>query len=66
MCSYIKKEASREVSLQELDFDPSICMAAIFYSRPIRKIWPDIIVMLGIIVRAKFLKTTLSNRNVFS
>ena len=54
----------KEFSIQALDADCSVCMAAICYSHPIYKISSEITLLPQIIICAKFREDTSLNERV--
>ena len=55
----------KKFSIQELEFDRSVCMTAISYSDPILTISSDINLRFWIIIHAKFREDIMSNKKVF-
>ena len=52
-------------SLQKLDFDRSVCMAAICYSDPIKTMSSQITLLPWTTTHAQLCEDILSNKNIF-
>ena len=55
----------KEFFIQELEFDRSICMAAICYRGPISIIYPEVVPLPWTTLHYKFDENILSNKTVF-
>ena len=64
-CCTIMPFTNKKVSIKELDFGRSVCMAAICYSNPIRTISSEFTLLPYTISHAKFFVDILSNEKGF-